>query len=81
MYIEHMRARNVKAGRLYGQNIVPIVARNCCERRKRRMYKNCGMSVKERILEGICEDCDQDPSKCYLQGYCEYDKEEVKDAK
>lgn len=31
------------------------------------------MSVEDYILNGICEGCDQDPAKCHLQGYCEYD--------
>ena len=31
--------------------------------------------VKSHIIEGQCEDCDQDPAKCLLQGYCQYEKE------
>lgn len=33
------------------------------------------MDVEDYILDGICEGCDQDPTKCLTQGYCEYDKE------
>lgn len=40
------------------------------------MYKNTGMSVEDRIVNGICEGCDQDMASCYNKGYCEYDKEE-----
>ena len=45
---------------------------------KEKKYKNVGMSVETRILTGMCEGCDQDPIKCHSQGYCEYDKEEIK---
>lgn len=44
-----------------------------------KRYRNVGMSVEDRILNGICDGCDQDMAKCYNQDYCEYDKEEVKD--
>lgn len=44
-----------------------------------KKYKNTGLSVEDRIFDGICDDCDQDFTKCYHQGYCEYDKEEVND--
>lgn len=27
------------------------------------------------IADGICEECDQDPTKCIHQGYCEYDRQ------
>lgn len=33
------------------------------------------MDVEDYILDGICEGCDQDPTKCLNQGYCEYDEE------
>lgn len=48
------------------------------ERQEKKKYKNVGMSVEDRICEMICDGCDQDPAKCYNQGYCEYDKEEIK---
>ena len=32
------------------------------------------MDVEDYMLEGVCEDCDQDPAKCYNLGYCYYDK-------
>ena len=44
-----------------------------------KRYRNVGMSVEDRILCGMCDECDQDMTKCYNQDYCEYDKEEVKD--
>ena len=44
-----------------------------------KRYRNVGMSVEDRILNGICDGCDQDMAKCYNQNYCEYDKEEVKE--
>lgn len=31
------------------------------------------MDVQDYMLEGICEDCDQDPAMCYNLGYCYYD--------
>lgn len=31
------------------------------------------MEVIDYILEGFCCGCDQDPTQCHLQGYCEYD--------
>ena len=31
--------------------------------------------VEDKMLDGTCEECDQDPTKCHLQGYCEYEKE------
>lgn len=33
------------------------------------------MDIEDYILNGICEGCDQDPTKCLNQGYCEYDEE------
>ena len=42
-----------------------------------KRYKNVGMSVEDRIYDMICDGCDQDPTMCYNQGYCEYDKEEI----
>lgn len=30
--------------------------------------------VSDKILSGVCNDCDQDYAKCYSQGYCEYEK-------
>ena len=35
-----------------------------------------GDAVEDNIIEGRCDGCDQDPAKCYNQGYCEYEKEE-----
>lgn len=29
--------------------------------------------VMDYICDNICEGCDQDPAKCFNQGYCEYD--------
>ena len=36
------------------------------------------MSVEDRILCGICEDCDRDPADCYNKDYCAYE-EEIRD--
>lgn len=46
---------------------------------KRPKYRNVGMPVEDRMYDGICDGCDQDPTMCYNQGYCEYDREEIKD--
>jgi hypothetical protein len=34
------------------------------------------MFVEDYLHEGICNGCDQDPTKCLHQGYCEYEQEE-----
>lgn len=46
---------------------------------QRPTYRNVGMSVEDRIYDGICDGCDMDPAMCYNQGYCEYDKEVTED--
>ena len=33
------------------------------------------LSVEDRILNGTCEGCDQDPATCYERDYCIYDEE------
>lgn len=39
------------------------------------MSKNVPMSVEDRILEGICDGCDQDPTQCWCKEYCIYEEE------
>ena len=34
------------------------------------------LSVEDRMIEGMCEGCDQDPVTCHLKDYCIYDEEE-----
>lgn len=29
-------------------------------------------SVEDLMLSGICEECDQDPTNCYLKDFCAY---------
>lgn len=29
-------------------------------------------SVEDLILSGVCEECDQDPTECWLNDYCKY---------
>ena len=31
------------------------------------------MYVEDYILNGICEGCDQDPTRCLCDGFCFYD--------
>ena len=31
------------------------------------------MYVEDYILSGICEGCDQDPTRCFNEGKCFYD--------
>lgn len=38
------------------------------------MSKEIPMSVEDRMLEGYCEDCDQDPAQCWLKDYCLYEE-------
>lgn len=33
------------------------------------------MNVNDYFTNGYCEDCDCDPTQCYNQGYCQYDKD------
>ena len=33
------------------------------------------LSVEDRILEGLCNDCDQDPVQCYERDYCIYEED------
>ena len=37
------------------------------------------MSVEDRILKGCCEDCDQDPTQCWLKDYCLYEENDADD--
>lgn len=40
--------------------------------------KDVPMSVEDRILEGHCDGCDQDPTECLYRDYCIYDEEDSK---
>ena len=40
------------------------------------MRKNKIVSVEDRILEGMCDECDQDPACCYEKDYCQYEEYE-----
>ena len=33
------------------------------------------MNVNDYFTNGYCEECDCDPTQCYNQGYCQYDKD------
>lgn len=37
------------------------------------------MDIEDKILVGMCCDCDMDPAQCYLAGYCMYEDEETED--
>lgn len=39
------------------------------------MFSDRKEHVEDLIIEGICDNCDQDPTKCYNQGFCQYEKE------
>lgn len=43
--------------------------------------KDMPMSVEDRILEGHCDGCDQDPTECLLRDYCIYEDEETENGK
>lgn len=45
------------------------------------MNKCTPMSVEDRLLEGYCEGCDQDPAACLNRDYCIYEDEESDDGK
>ena len=42
--------------------------------RKEPLMKDVPMSVEDRILEGHCDGCDQDPTECLYRDYCIYEE-------
>ena len=44
----------------------------CFKKKKVNDVKPDLSSVEDLLLNGVCEDCDQDPMDCWLKDFCAY---------